>query len=76
MPNTDKKLNLKVIVENSVRYKSIYEETINKVKNDFKLVETHVNDNYEKCRIIYDFDKSHNQEEIISDDTKMEDIKT
>lgn len=75
MPNTEKKLNLKNIIENSVRYKWIYDETINKVKNDFKLVENYVNTNYEKCREIYEFDKNNNQEEIISDDTKMDDIK-
>lgn len=43
MPNTDKKLNLKIIIENSVKYRWIYEETFNKIKNDFKLAEAYVN---------------------------------
>lgn len=43
MPNTDKKLNLKIIIENSVKYRWIYEETVNKIKNDFKLAEAYVN---------------------------------
>jgi hypothetical protein len=39
------------------------------------LVEVYVTTNYEKCRDIYEFDKNNSQEEIINDDTKMEEIK-
>jgi len=51
--NTDQLIDVKYIIMESVKYKAIQEEVVEKVKKDFKVAHEYVNENYEKCREIY-----------------------
>lgn len=63
------------IITTSVDFQLFRKEMQDKVQNDFKAAETYVNDNYEKCRPIYDFMNQWNQAEFEKDEHPLEVIK-
>lgn len=63
------------IITKSVEFQIIRGEILEKVHNDFTSAEFYVNENYEKCRPIYDFMNSWNQAEFEKDEHPLDEIK-
>ena len=55
MANVDTICDIQKVILNSVEFANIKVNMLEKVKIDFKSAQNYVNDNYEKCRNIFDF---------------------
>lgn len=63
------------IITTSVEYHHIHQEMVQKVQTDFKSAESYVNENYEKCRPLYDFINTWNQAEFEKEEHPLDEIK-
>jgi hypothetical protein len=76
MLNTEQKIDLMKIITSSVRYQAIVEDIRQKVSQDFTAARQYVNDNFEQCRVINDFDKTGNLDDFLQDDLSIEVVKS
>lgn len=63
------------IIVSSVEYGHIRQEMLEKVTTDFQSAELYVQENYDKCRPIYDFINSWNQAEFEKEEHPLDEIK-
>lgn len=73
--NTEQLIDVKFMIVESVKYKAIQEEVVEKVKKDFKVAHEYVNENYEKCREIHNQQSEWNIEAFVQEEQKVEVVK-